>query len=196
MFSAPVAPVTLPPPSPLRRSQRFWLLPLTVVLTMGILAYVWTHLSAPDVQETRIELVSVPEGAVVRVDGELIEGTTPLFLGEDISEGQRLTIEATLPNFQVWRRSFDVEPGHTRHIAVFVPIRVDITIDSIPPGAQIDVGGERLGRAPVTLRGAPLGRVLDVRATKRGHATATRRVTVSGDETALVVELPGLPERL
>ncbi|MFT5354545.1 MAG: hypothetical protein ACI9KE_001751 [Polyangiales bacterium] len=189
VFSAPAAPVSLPPSRP-SRAYRSWLFPITVVFTLGLLALIWTNLRSPVAEEeTRIELVSVPEGAVVRVDGELIEGRTPLFLEEEIADGQRLTIEATMPNYQAWRRSFEVEPGHTRHIAVFIPLRADVVIDSAPPGAQIDVGGERLGSAPVTLRDAPLGRVLDVRATKRGHLTVTRHFTVNGEATFLM-ELP------
>ncbi|MFK7999443.1 MAG: protein kinase [Polyangiales bacterium] len=189
VFSAPPAPLSLPPSRPLR-ARRSWLLPMTLVLMMGVVVLIWANLRSPVVEETRIELVSVPEGAVVRVDGDLIEGRTPLFLEQEITDGQRLTIEATLPNYQSWRRSFEVEPGHTRHIAVFIPLRTDVVIDSEPSGAQIDVGGERLGSAPVTLRDAPLGRVLNVRATKRGHLPVTRRFTVDGENSNLVLELP------
>lgn len=193
VFSAPPAPLSLPPSRPLR-ARRSWLLPMTVVLMMGVVVVIWASLRSPVVEETQIELVSVPEGAVVRVDGELIEGRTPLFLDQEISEGQRLTIEATMPNYQNWRRSFEVEPGRTRHIAVFIPLRTDVVIDSEPSGAQIEIGGERVGSAPVTLRDTPLGRELIVRATKRGHSSVTRRFTVEGEDSNVLLELPAIAE--
>lgn len=192
VFSAPPAPLSLPPSRPLRGRRRSWLLPMTAVLMMAVVVSIWASLRSPVVEETRIELVSVPEGALVRVDGELIEGRTPLFLDQAITDGQRLTIEATLPNYQSWRRSFEVEPGHTRHIAVFIPLRTDVVIDSDPSGAQIDVGGERLGSAPVTLRDTPLGRELNVRATKRGHLSVTRRFTIEAENSNFLLELPAV----
>jgi formylglycine-generating enzyme required for sulfatase activity len=140
----------------------------------------------PGWADVRVE--SVPTGAEVRVDGEAVDGTTPL-TAEILAGERELTVQA--PGYKPARRTLAVEPGTDLAPEPFRLERIDglLVVTSDPDGATVTVNGEFRGRTPAELELRPR-RSYRIELFKAGHERLSRTVDVaSGEETRLAVRL-------
>ncbi|RMH41301.1 MAG: PEGA domain-containing protein [Deltaproteobacteria bacterium] len=99
-----------------------------------------------------IEVVSIPEGATVTVNGARQPGVTPLVVG-GVHPGTRYRIEVERPGFRRWQRDEEipVEGGRVTVIAALKPVLVTLHVESTPPDAEVFLNGRSVGRTPLTL---------------------------------------------
>lgn len=121
----------------------------------------------------RMNITSVPEGAEVSVDGDVV-GNTPLTT-EVLETGTLLSVART--GYKTWENEVSVKAGTT---ATHPPIELvvadgTVEVHSDPAGAQVSVGGEFRGTAPVSIDLSPL-RDHRVELFLEGYRTAVRTV--------------------
>ena len=161
-------------------------------------------------QELKVALVplfaglrfeSVPAGAEVRVDGELL-GQTPL--AADVDAGRR-TVSLTHPQLRPWESVVTVKAGEPQTIG---PVQLGLpdgrlVVRSEPAGADVSVAGAYRGRTPVTLELAP-GAAHELLVTRAGFAPVARSVRLEPRATEVLsltlvaelgeVEIAGEPQ--
>jgi hypothetical protein len=109
-------------------------------------------LAAPWLREGVIVVKTTPPGAQVTVDGKPVPGTTPLVV-EDVRLSERHEIQVSAPG----RRSTSVTvPAGTGRLARTVHLTLPsalgtLTLESIPPGAEVQVDGKPAGRTPAVV---------------------------------------------
>ncbi len=162
-----------------------WLIPALLVAICAVLA-LWILQSG---ERAELNIVSVPPGATVEIDGRVVPGQTPLLITDGLTEGESVSILATRSGYAPWRRTIQVEAGRARHIAMLTRIRVPISISTVPEGARVFVNGSDRGRAPVELGPIPVGRTLSIRALW-GDEAASLRVLLEEDMREIIVRRP------
>lgn len=97
----------------------------------------------------RLNLTSIPEGARVEVDGELV-GETPIEELPLAPGSHELRVSAQ--RYQVHEQRIDIEGlDKLQQLEVeLIPAWAEISFSSEPPGAEVRVDGEPLGKTPVT----------------------------------------------
>lgn len=121
----------------------------------------------------QMEITSVPDGAEVLVDGELV-GETPITT-EVLETGTRLSVVKR--GYKTWEREVSVEAGTT---ATHPPIELvvadgTVEVHSSPAGANVSVGGEFRGSTPLSIELSPL-QAHRLELFLEGYRTATRTV--------------------
>jgi formylglycine-generating enzyme required for sulfatase activity len=140
----------------------------------------------PDLKLTaadgRLELASTPSEASVSVDGEF-RGRTPLSLR--LSPGRAHRVTLTKPGYETAARELSVAADSGRRLQVeLAPQLGQIEVVSIPPDAEVFVGGERRGATPTTLELTSVSHAIEIR--KTGFAA----------ERAELTPRPGYPQKL
>jgi formylglycine-generating enzyme required for sulfatase activity len=139
----------------------------------------------PDWATVAIE--SSPDGAEVFIDG-VAAATTPCRI--DVLSGPH-EIELRKDRFEVWRTRIDVvaeTPIALGGIAL-TPARGRILVEADPVGAQVVIGDDYAGAAPVEAEVAP-DTDLPVRVAADGYVRAEQTVRVGpGEETTVTFEL-------
>jgi hypothetical protein len=99
-----------------------------------------------------MEVVSIPEGAKVTINGELHPGTTPIVV-QNVQPGTQYRIAVQLDGYRDWERREDIplEGGPVKVIASLKPVLVTLHVESTPPEAEVFLNGRSVGRTPLTL---------------------------------------------
>lgn len=122
---------------------------------------------------------SVPEGANVRVDGELL-GKTPLLL--ELMEGTR-RLELSADRYKTWQAQVEVEANKHQILDEIrlQPADGKLALRSNPAGASVTVGDTYMGPTPLQI---PLHPDIEhvVRLSKPGYEKIARKVKVSSTE--------------
>lgn len=136
---------------------------LVVCVMLGVGLGMVLFKSKPEVPTTkRLEVVSIPAGATVSIDGKRVDGVTPLE-HPGLGAGTSYLIGVEYPGHKPWSSETEVSAeagGVVKVIARLEMIVVKLTVGSTPPGAQVLINGSAVGITPVTLEG------LDPRTTK------------------------------
>ncbi len=162
------------------------------ILVLGLLGFVISRFAAPS--PSMLEVVSVPSGAGVLLNGEPI-GDTPISQRE-VEAGKAYQLVVSHPDFEPWQHAFQGAEGTTiREVAVLRPRRFAITIQTEPAGGQVWVDGVLHGEGPVTVNDLPLGATLTLRAVIPGRGEQTiSHVLASDAPRAIVIPVPQTEE--
>src|SRR5690606_14315298 len=93
-------------------------------------------------------LESIPVGARVTLDGEVLAARTPTRVA--IDAGQRHAVGLDLPGHRPWRDVVEARPGERLRLAAsLVPVHVRLEVVTEPEGASVRLGDEVLGETPL-----------------------------------------------
>jgi formylglycine-generating enzyme required for sulfatase activity len=137
-----------------------------------------------------ISISSVPSGAQIEVDGKPA-GVTPAKV--EMDSGMR-RVQVSSPGLRVWTSSVVVNAGVPQTIG---PIELgaadaQVTVRSVPSGAQVTTGGSFRGVTPITIELAP-GVSHSITVARAGYAPWTREVLAeAGKQSQLDARLSAL----
>ena len=137
---------------------------------------------------------SVPEGAEVHIDGQLV-GKTPLTT-EVLETGSMLSVVAT--GYKTWQKELSVKAGTTQVHPLIELIVADGILDirSSPGGANIAINDEFRGTSPLTVPLSPL-HDHQVELYLEGYRKAVRKVSIEPEGHAtLAVDLTAIIGRI
>jgi formylglycine-generating enzyme required for sulfatase activity len=130
----------------------------------------------------RVELASIPGEASVSVDGEF-RGRTPLSLR--LSPGRAHRVTLTKPGYETAARELSVAADSGRRLQVeLTPQLGEIEVVTVPPNAEVFVGGERRGTTPTTLELTAVTQAIEI------------RLSGFAPERAELTPRPGYPQKL
>ncbi|MBI4822000.1 MAG: PEGA domain-containing protein [Deltaproteobacteria bacterium] len=123
----------------------------------------------------RIE--STPPGARVVLDGERVQGVTPLDL-PPLVMGTSGTVEVSLADYEPGRIELEVrrDGPSIRHVAL-EPL-VELAVKSVPPRAEVRIDGTQIGHTPIKAHRVPKNRPFELTVMREGFETIRRVVTV------------------
>lgn len=169
-FTAPEAPggasaasAQLGTPQPKR-----WILPAIGAALIVVAASVAGAIIAARPDPTSLEVISVPEGATVRIDGRTLAEHTPVTL-TDRREGELVKVFLTHPGYEDTSSDFTLEEGENRRVYLLNRIRITLRVESRPRGAQVWIDGVLRGSAPLDISGLEIGQDLRLRGTIQGR---------------------------
>jgi hypothetical protein len=163
-----------------------------IVAAAVALAVAWATRPPPPPEFASIEIISIPPGARLSVDGR-DAGTTPVTL-DRLPIGSRLKMRIDLDRHEPWERSDAVGANGGKIIASLKPILGELVVDGTPLGAEVFLNNKSIGVLP--LRKGDMDPYADgvVEVRKVGFKPVRRPFTWSGDRRVeLRVEL--LPAR-
>jgi serine/threonine-protein kinase len=167
--------------------------PLLVAGAVAIVAALVTvALSLTGTGRTRatLEVVSLPPGAEVNLDGTALESATPLEITA-VDPQVPHHVRVSMRGFDVWES--DVRFEGTRRVrlqAVLVPAVGSLTLTSNPPGAEAIVNGRIRGLTPVTVGDLPPNDEIAIEIRLRGYKVAHDVVKFGGKrELSLTIPL-------
>ena len=123
-----------------------------VAITVGLGAFAVAAFSSgrepPPRADASLEIISIPAGAHITVDGKEV-GMTPLRL-DRLPIGKPVTVKLELERFQSWQRSEPLsDPGDVKLVASLRPILGTLHVESLPVGAEVFFNNRSLGKAPL-----------------------------------------------
>ncbi len=131
----------------------FLALILSATVAITLLAIYGTGESDAGGADAVLELISIPPGAKVTVDGKVLPSPTPTEIRG--APGARFLLRFELPRYQQEEQEFVVpEQGDVHQVVARLdPSVVKLSIDSVPQGAEVFIGGNSVGRTPLELPG-------------------------------------------
>ncbi len=159
------------------------------ILVVSIAALVFSG-REPD---ARVEIISVPPGATVTLDGRALPGLTPLVIEEGLDPNRPQDITVTLSGYHPWVSTTD---GRPQQMAVLNRLRAALQVQTVPPQAHVWVDQMLYGSAPVSVSNLDIGREIVIIARKVGYEDAEQTITITADdlEPTLTLTLPVVPE--
>jgi formylglycine-generating enzyme required for sulfatase activity len=154
------------------------------VLGMGI-AQSFDFVLVPGWSEIKVS--SVPTGAAVYIDDRNM-GKTPLSF--ELYAGT-YELKITAEGYKPWGSQLEVKPDESQALTGIALHRADgtLALQTVPPGAQVTVGGTYVGRTPVDILLEPDTDHI-VRVSKAGYENTESKVTVgSAKAKRLTLEL-------
>ncbi|MEM1413825.1 MAG: PEGA domain-containing protein, partial [Myxococcota bacterium] len=148
----------------------------------------WVMQEPPPVPELVVR--SAPAGAVVRLDGELLEGTTPLTIPVELVAGRPYRVKVEMPGHRAWESTVVPQPGPIELMANLPPERRTLIVETDPQGALVRVDGHRRGRAPVTLEELRVGNDYLIRVERDGRVKEVPLSVTPDLADTLVITLP------
>lgn len=141
-----------------------------------------------------LEIISVPEGAEVTLDGRRVAGATPVTI-EDVEAGRTYRVQLTHPGYETREAELTASPGGSRSVFLLNQIRVSLRVETTPPGAQVWVDNMLRGSAPLDIPGLAAGQSIQLRSSAPGRQTVTRQITLDASDRSprVVLELPAAP---
>jgi hypothetical protein len=172
---------------------------LAFVVVAGAVAAVVALVAAketPPPAPTQLEVISIPPGAQVSVNGKRA-GVTPLLL-DKVEPGKAYKLEVELAKYERWdRQEVVTEKGRTvKVIAALKPILGVLRVDSTPQGAEVYLGpqSQPIGRTPLTKENMDPFDDIDVEVRLKGYRPDRQRVHWGGQrEQALGFKLVPSP---
>jgi serine/threonine protein kinase len=133
-----------------------WLLGLLLLIGLGVL-FARTRVLEPG----QINITSDPADVVIYVDSEKVfEGKTPVTLN-NIAANERYFISLTAPGFDPQERRVMLQAGESRQLRIaMMPSagQTNLTLSTIPSGAEVFLDDKSLGKTPLNLKGLPSGK--------------------------------------
>jgi hypothetical protein len=185
----PITPIPPSPPVPdfgadhgLNR-RRFDRRSIQVVLGLAVMlcCLLAFRLAGGAPKPPQLEVVSVPAGARVRVDGAVQTGFTPLRI-TGLEEGRYYALRVELPGYLPWEASYLATPGAVQHIAVLQPVTGELQVLSTPQGANVFMDDAPIGKTPLTISSLTIGKRIQLRVQHPGYAEAKREVVISENQ--------------
>jgi len=131
-----------------------------------------------------VQVVSLPQGAFVSVDGVPLNGFTPM-TATGIIPGAH-TVQVIKTGYADWSGNVTVKPGLTSYVyAPLKPVNGTISVQSLPTGGTIYIDNVSSGTTNVIVSNIPSG-VHQVRVEKIGYIAWESQVKVTGGQTSLV----------
>ena len=123
---------------------------------------------------TRLEIVSIPAGAAVSIDGTARSGVTPMTVEVAPATDYRIRVRA--PRHEPWTRTQSVpaQGGTVRVVAALKPVSVTLIVRSTPDQAEVFVNGRSMGRTPLTLQNLDPRAATNVELRARGYRPERR----------------------
>ncbi len=178
-----------------RPTRRHLLLLAGAAAVVTLIAIVVGALARPAPPNPVVEVISVPPGASVLLDGAPVPGTTPLRISDGLVLGAPHRIDVRLTGYEPWTTAVQVSQGTIKQIAVLTPIRASLHIDTDPTGATVFIDGVLHGKAPLEVPGLVVGQALSIRASMAGRADATTHLQIAPDDMHPRVRLSLPPSR-
>jgi eukaryotic-like serine/threonine-protein kinase len=180
-----------------RRSKHMpWLIGLFAfvisasVAAMLLAIYGTGENGASDGGDSTLQLISIPAGATVTMDGQPLPGRTPLSV--HAAPGQRLVFGFELRQYQREEQEFVVPElgGEHQVVARLDPMGVKLLVESVPSGAEVFIGGNSVGRTPLELPGLDPQSTTSIELRLKGYRPARQDLDWSDKlEQHLVVPL-------
>jgi hypothetical protein len=128
-----------------------------------------------------IEVVSVPSGAEVRIDGPTITQPTPLVI-TDVDPARKHHLAVGKKSYDPWESdvSFEGAIRQVRLQAILIPQLTTIELSSMPAGAEALVNGRFAGITPTTLPDLQPNEEVVIELRLRGYRAAQKRVNPAG----------------
>ena len=126
-----------------------------------------------------VTISSLPAGASLVVDGELVAQTPAQF---DLRSGSHV-LELSSPGYKTWRHQLVAEPNKplTLDEVTLRPSDGTLRVRSNPAGATVLVNGDFRGRTPMTIELDP-GRSFRVQISQAGYQTEERSIRLKSGE--------------
>jgi hypothetical protein len=139
--------------APSRRGLVYWTLGIlaSIAIIAAVVAVVRTG-PPPPPQNATIEVISIPAGATVKIDGAPLPGATPLTFAE-ARPGKTYRLVVELARHEAWTRD-EAVPENTRQVKVIAslkPILGRLVVTSEPTGAEVFLNNRSMGHTPLTL---------------------------------------------
>ncbi len=158
-----------------------------VVALLGVVVFFLT--SGIEKQPATIEVISVPLGAEVWLDGKKVPKRTKVSIPvADPAIPHRL--EVKLANYEPWIEDeirFAEGQQLVRALAVLNPIYGKLQVGSKPTGADVYLNGELRGRTPTVVEGLTLSEEVSLELRKRGYRPETKTITWEGNRDRKVM---------
>jgi hypothetical protein len=158
---------------------------VTLIVLIVVLA------SGDPIPESSVEVISVPPGATVTLDGVQLAQPTPTLITEGLDHERTQRIEVTLDGYETWTTTFRPVDGTLKQIAVLTPLRATLRVETIPP-AHVWVDGVLFGSSPVDVPNRRIGQSVHVRASLMGRGDVERTITITAADLrpTLILRLP------
>jgi formylglycine-generating enzyme required for sulfatase activity len=141
-----------------------------------------------------IQITAIPTGARIAVDG-VDSGVAPKVV--DAPSGVR-QIRISAPGLKTWESSVVLKAGEALNVGPIALGQPDaeLTLTSVPSGAEVTVGGEHRGRTPLQLD-LPSGVEHELVVNSPGYATWTQKVFAeAGKKLAVAARLEAVGARV
>ena len=127
---------------------------LCVCVLLGVGLGMLVFRGEPEAPKTKtIEVVSIPAGATVTIDGREVEGKTPLS-HSGVAVGTSYLIGVTYPGHKPWSSETEVSTQGGTTVKVIARLEaqlVKLKLSSEPSGAQVLLNGSPVGQTPLEL---------------------------------------------
>lgn len=142
-------------------------------------------------EDSSLEILSVPEGAAVVVDGQPLAGHTPVHL-DAVETGAHVTIQLRLEGYEPRTEEITVLEGSNRSLIVLNPQQVSLHIETVPTGAQVWLDEVHRGNSPLDVT-LSAGQRVRVRARVPGRPEVQQTFTAEPNEMrpTLTLSFPG-----
>jgi hypothetical protein len=155
---------------------------IVVAGAVAVVVAVVASREGPAASPTQLEVISIPPGAEVTVDGKR-EGVTPLLL-DKVEPGKSYKLIVELAKYERWdRQEVATEKGRTvKVIAALKPILGIMHVESTPPGAEVYVGpqSQSIGRTPLVRENMDPFVDVDVEVRLKGYKPDRQRLQWTG----------------
>ena len=168
------------------KPERPWLKWVLVGIALALLAGIGVAggaMVAPAPPPPVLEVISVPPGASVTLDGNAT-GTAPITITSGLSIDRTHRLEIALEGYETWTTTFQPTNGLVKQIAVLTPQRATLTVTTTPEGAHVWIDGVLYGSAPVEVPNLPIGREVQVRVSKTDYEDARETLRISASNLA------------
>jgi len=167
--------------APSRRGLIWWTLGVaaSIAIIAAVVAMVRTG-PPPPPSVAAIEVISIPAGATVKIDGAALPGVTPLTWA-DAQPGKTYRLVVELAKHESWLRD-EAIPDNARQVKVIAslkPILGRLTVTSEPTGAEVFLNNRSVGHTPLTLPSVDPFIEARVEVRLRGHKPAVQPITWS-----------------
>jgi hypothetical protein len=171
-----------------RRRKLLFVAGLMLVVAMLVLALALAWPDGP--QRGSIEVLSVPAGATVRIDGTVLSKLTPLRIS-DVELRQPHRIAVSMRGFDTWENEarFDTGERDIRLQAVLVPAVGTLEVVTIPGGAEAIVNGRISGTTPTKVGDLPPNEEITLELRLRGYKVVYKTLQWGG-KRSLAVNVP------
>jgi len=171
-----------------------WIAAAAGLVVLVLIGVAGGALFAPEPPPPVLEVISVPPGATVTLDGTQVPGVAPVRITQGLAIDRAHRVEVAMSGYETWTTTFQPTHGLVKQIAVLTPQRATLTVDTVPAGAHVWIDGVLYGSAPIEVPSLPIGREVEVRASKPQHADARQTVRITADDLRPSLRLELTPD--
>lgn len=163
-----------------------WILAAMMTVLGAVVATVLLMRTSDGPSPSTLVIESVPSGASVKVDGEALTETTPARFRT--RPGARHEVRVELPRHKPWTDTVVVSGngGDLKIVAVLKTSTGKLRINSAPGGAEVWIGGQRVGVTPAAIDIADPTQVKEVELRHKDFGSVVQAVTWDASDTASI----------